>query len=140
MGLEKWSDWHKGKTHSAADHRLSAAGKAVFQFTMLTLWQKKALRPQAAPRGMPPQAAAFHTLYIYMEHPHPLSDFKFCPHCGGDGILEDENSWCCYVTCMDCGAHTAQVDYHTPDERMDAAKRAATLWNIGKVVSSHPCE
>ena len=38
------------------------------------------------------------------------------------------------------GAHTAQVDYHTPDERLDAAKRAATLWNIGKVVSSHPGE
>ena len=65
MGGEKWSDWHKGKTHSAAGHRLSVAGKATFQFTMLTLWQKKALRPQAAPRGMPPQAAAFHTLYIY---------------------------------------------------------------------------
>ena len=68
------------------------------------------------------------------------SDTQICPHCGGDGILEDENGWCCYVTCMDCGAHTAQVDYHTPDERMDAAKRAATLWNIGKVVSSHPGE
>ena len=66
MGLEKWSDWDKGKTHSAAGHWLSAAGKAAFQFTMLTLWQKKALRPQAAPRGMPPQEAAFHTLYIYI--------------------------------------------------------------------------
>ena len=96
----KWSDWHKGKTHSAADHRLSAAGKAVFQFTMLTLWQKKALRPQAAPRGMPPQAAAFHTLYIYMEHPHPLSDFKFCPHCGGAQFHEhDAHS----KRCATCG-------------------------------------
>ena len=51
-------------------------------------------------------------------------ELQICPHCGGDGILEDENGWCCYVTCMDCGAHTAQVDYHTPDERLDAAKRA----------------
>ena len=67
-------------------------------------------------------------------------ELQICPHCGGDGILEDENGWCCYVTCMDCGAHTAQVDYHTPDERLDAAKRAATLWNVGKVVSSHPGE
>ena len=49
-------------------------------------------------------------------------ELQICPHCGGDGILEDENGWCCYVTCMDCGAHTA------------------TLWNIGKVVSSHPGE
>ena len=45
-------------------------------------------------------------------------ELQICPHCGGDGILEDENGWCCYVTCMDCGAHTAQVDYHTPDERL----------------------
>ncbi len=42
-------------------------------------------------------------------------ELQICPHCGGDGILEDENGWCCYVTCMDCGAHTAQVDYHTPE-------------------------
>ena len=52
-------------------------------------------------------------------------ELQICPHCGGDGILEDENGWCCYVTCMDCGAHTAQVDYHTPDERLDAAKPMA---------------
>ena len=58
-------------------------------------------------------------------------ELQACPHCGGDGLLEDENGWCCYVTCMDCGAHTAQVDYNTPEER---------LWNIGKVVSSHPGE
>ena len=28
-------------------------------------------------------------------------ELQICPHCGGDGILEDENGWCCYVTCMD---------------------------------------
>ena len=63
-------------------------------------------------------------------------ELQACPHCGGDGVIEDEGGWCVYVTCCDCGAHTAQVDYHSPEERLDAAKRAAFVWNIGKVVSS----
>ena len=62
-------------------------------------------------------------------------ELQACPHCGGDGVIEDEGGWCVYVTCCDCGAHTAQVDYHSPEERLDAAKRAAFVWNIGKVVS-----
>ena len=58
-------------------------------------------------------------------------ELQACPHCGGDGVIEDEGGWCVYVTCCDCGAHTAQVDYHSPEERLDAAKRAAFVWNIG---------
>ena len=67
-------------------------------------------------------------------------ELQDCPICGGGGILEDENGWCCYVACFDCGAHTATVDYRTPEERMNAAKRAAMLWNIGKVVTSSPSD
>ena len=67
-------------------------------------------------------------------------ELQECPVCGGSGILEDENGWCCYVACMDCTAHTATVDYRTPEERPDAAKRAATLWNIGKVITSRPSD
>ena len=26
-----------------------------------------------------------------------------CPYCGGAGLLEEENDWCWYVMCMDCG-------------------------------------
>ena len=26
-----------------------------------------------------------------------------CPLCGGPGLLEEENGWCVYVTCLDCG-------------------------------------
>ena len=65
-------------------------------------------------------------------------ELQICPHCGGDGILEDENGWCCYVTCMDCGAHTVNVEFKTPAERLDAAQRAARLWNIGKVLTDTP--
>ena len=34
-------------------------------------------------------------------------ELQACPHCGGDGVIEDEGGWCVYVTCCDCGAHTA---------------------------------
>ena len=36
--------------------------------------------------------------------------------------------------CMDCGAQTAHAEYKTPAERDEAARRAAHVWNIGKVV------
>ena len=54
-------------------------------------------------------------------------ELQACPHCGGDGVIEDEGGWCVYVTCCDCGAHTAQVDYHSPEERLPVGiiRRAA---------------
>lgn len=58
-----------------------------------------------------------------------------CPLCRGAGLMEEENGWCVYVTCMDCGCHTAEVPYTTPEERIEAAQRAASTWNIGKVIS-----
>ena len=59
-----------------------------------------------------------------------------CPICQGAGLLEEENGWCFYVSCMDCGSHTAEVGYKTPEQRLDAARQAAMLWNIGKVIAS----
>ena len=61
----------------------------------------------------------------------PLQD---CPRCGGPGLLEEENGWCVYAVCMDCGAQTAPFEYKTPAEREEAAAKAAMLWNIGKVI------
>ena len=57
-----------------------------------------------------------------------------CPRCGGPGLLEEENGWCVYAVCMDCGAQTAPFEYRTPEEREAAASKAAMLWNIGKVI------
>ena len=57
-----------------------------------------------------------------------------CPYCGGAGLLEEENGWCWYVMCMDCGAQTAHFDYKSPEEREAAARSAANVWNVGKVV------
>ena len=53
---------------------------------------------------------------------------------GGAGLLEEENGWCWYVMCMDCGAHTAHMEFKSGDERGEAARLAAALWNHGKVV------
>ena len=62
---------------------------------------------------------------------NPLQD---CPYCGGAGLLEEENGWCWYVMCLDCGAQTGPFSFKTPEERVEAAQRAAYTWNIGKVL------
>ena len=58
--------------------------------------------------------------------------------CGGAGLMEEENGWCFYAACLDCGAHTAEIRYERDAERLDAAQRAAHLWNIGKVLTDTP--
>ena len=30
-----------------------------------------------------------------------------CPICHGTGLLEEENGWCLYVSCLDCGSHSS---------------------------------
>ena len=41
---------------------------------------------------------------------------------------------CFYVSCMDCGSQTASVDYRKPEQRLEAARQAAWLWNTGKTI------
>jgi len=67
-------------------------------------------------------------------------ELQDCPYCGGAGLLEEENGWCWYVTCVDCGSQTAGFEYRTPELREKAAKDAAMMWNIGKVLRSNPNE
>ncbi len=61
-------------------------------------------------------------------------DLQDCPYCGGAGLLEEEDGWCWSVTCMDCGSHTAAFEFKSSAESADAAKKAAAVWNMGKVV------
>ena len=68
---------------------------------------------------------------------HEALELEDCPFCGGAGLLEEENGWCWYVICMDCGSHTASIEYRTPEERTIAAKKAADLWNMRKVLRSN---
>ena len=35
-------------------------------------------------------------------------ELQECPICGGAGLMEEENGWCFYAACLDCGAHTAE--------------------------------
>lgn len=70
---------------------------------------------------------------------HDLELFD-CPVCHGPGLLEEEEGWCLYVSCLDCGCHTAEIEYKTPEERLHAAQQAAKLWHMGKVISSDPGE
>ncbi|MBQ1602935.1 MAG: Lar family restriction alleviation protein [Oscillospiraceae bacterium] len=65
---------------------------------------------------------------------HSEIELQDCPYCRGAGLLEEENGWCWYVMCMECGSQTAPIPYKTPQERLEAARSAAQLWNIGKVL------
>ena len=42
-------------------------------------------------------------------------DLDVCPHCGGVGAIQDEQGWCVYVDCLDCGSHTVHAAYETPE-------------------------
>ena len=71
---------------------------------------------------------------------HEELELQDCPICRGPGLLEEENGWCWYVMCLDCGSATAPIEYKTPAERLEAARQAAHLWNIGKVIRADPGE
>ena len=63
-------------------------------------------------------------------------ELQDCPYCGGAGLLAEERGWSWYVMCMDCGAQTGSFDFKSPEDRLQAAQRAANTWNIGKVLRS----
>lgn len=63
-----------------------------------------------------------------------------CPICQGPALIEEENGWCVYVTCCDCGCHTAEVQFSSKKDKKEAVKKAVSLWNVGKVLSSEPGE
>ena len=76
---------------------------------------------------------------FWMTNGNTISINRFtgdCPYCGGAGLLEEEQGWCWYVMCLDCGAQTAQIEFKTPRERDKAAGLAADLWNFGKIMRS----
>ena len=72
----------------------------------------------------------------------PISEIELedCPVCRGAGYIEDEQGWCMYACCLNCGTETAHVSCKTPEERLEAARQAAYLWNIGKVIHTGMCD
>ena len=64
-------------------------------------------------------------------------ELQDCPICQGAGFMEEEQGWCFYVTCLDCGCHSVEVAYKKPEDRAEAAQRAADIWNLGKVIKEN---
>ena len=71
-------------------------------------------------------------------NPFDEIELQDCPYCQGTGVIEEEGGWCLYVQCVDCGRHTAELSYNNEEERMDAARRVARNWNVGKVIFPGP--
>ncbi|MCD7859142.1 MAG: Lar family restriction alleviation protein [Firmicutes bacterium] len=67
-------------------------------------------------------------------------ELEECPACRGAGVLTHEGGWSVSVECADCGAHTVFIEYDTEQERREAEKKVAMLWNMGKVIKSDPGE
>lgn len=73
-------------------------------------------------------------------NPFDQIELQDCPICHGAGLIQEEGGWCVYVECLDCGCHTAELSYNSEEERLEMAKKAATTWNIGKVIQMSPGE
>jgi hypothetical protein len=71
-----------------------------------------------------------------MENIHEQLLLQDCPYCGGPGLLEEEHGWCWYAVCLDCGAQTAAFEFKKPENREAAARTAADMWNLGKIMRS----
>lgn len=67
-----------------------------------------------------------------------MLEISDCPLCEGGALLEEECGCGYYVMCLECGCHSVTIDFHSEEERLEAAKKAVTLWNTGKVISSSP--
>ena len=64
---------------------------------------------------------------------YEMIDLEDCPRCLGPSILEEENQGY-YVMCMYCVCHSAAISFKNDNDRLEAAKKAAALWNAGKVI------
>lgn len=74
-----------------------------------------------------------------MEKLHDI-ELEECPACRGTGMLVHEGGWNVQVECAECGAHTVYVEYDNAEQKYDAERKVAMLWNIGKVIKSTPGE
>ena len=67
-------------------------------------------------------------------------ELEECPCCRGNGIIVHEGGWNVQVECADGGRHTVYVDYNNEEEKLEAERKVAMLWNIGKVIKANPGE
>lgn len=65
-----------------------------------------------------------------------LSELLPCRVCHEDcAYIETEGDWCLYVACGNCGSTTAFCAYEDAQQKKEAARKAVTLWNMGKVIA-----
>ncbi len=69
-----------------------------------------------------------------------IIELEECPCCRGTGMVIHEGGWNVQVECADCGSHTVFVEYANEEEKIEAEKKVAMLWNIGKVIKANPGE
>lgn len=69
-----------------------------------------------------------------------MINLEECPACRGAGVISHEGGWNVQVECCDCGAHTVYVEYNSEEEKAEAVRRVAMLWNMGKVIKLDPGE
>ncbi len=69
-----------------------------------------------------------------------IIELEECPVCRGPGMILHEGGWNVQVECVDCSAHTVFVEYANDAEKLEAEKKVAMLWNIGKVVRGDTSE
>lgn len=67
-------------------------------------------------------------------------ELEDCPACRGNGMIVHEGGWNVQVECVDCGAHTTYIEYDNEEEKAEAERKVAMLWNLGKVIKSDPGE
>ena len=63
-----------------------------------------------------------------------------CRLCDGGAFLEEYGGCGYYVMCLECGCQSVTIDFHSEEERLEAAKKTVDLWNAGKVISCNPGE
>ncbi len=69
-----------------------------------------------------------------------IIELEECPCCRGNGVMMHEGGWSVQVECADCGSHTTYVEYETEEQKLEAERKVAMLWNIGKVIKANPSE
>lgn len=67
---------------------------------------------------------------------NPNVTLEECPVCRGSGFMVHEGGWNVQIECTDCSAHTVYVEYSNEEEKKEAERHVARLWNLGKVIKS----
>lgn len=52
-----------------------------------------------------------------------MLEISDCPLCEGGALLEEECGCGYYVMCLECGCHSVTIDFHSEEERLEAAKK-----------------